>query len=291
MTTDDGAVKLLPCAFCGAADEGFHLQAVQSQDLQGNPKDWSVECAECAAFGPVAATREEAEALWNVRPTLATADRLARGMNGAEEALVEATAQWLHDEGGFDEAWQATWPEHADDTGQRDGAFVKMVPSDVQAKFRDVARRLLVNGAVVSALRAPPSDEPKPEWGNAETVGNLIAQLRTMPADQPIYGAYHIIQDDGPALLRVKGLTLSRERVVDGRTIDEKAAVPYSIVAWTGSKEPAAERGTVDREAIATEIAKSIYGDDFDPFQSPETFDQCEEAAGAILALIGGASK
>lgn len=57
---------------------------------------------------------------------------------------IEAVAKWLHDEGDFDEAWShRTWPEHPDDTGQREGGFVKIVPSDVQAKFRDVARRLL----------------------------------------------------------------------------------------------------------------------------------------------------
>jgi hypothetical protein len=64
----------------------------------------------------------------------------------AERVDVETIAQWLHDEGGFDEAWSdsATWPEHPEDTGQRDGGYVRLVPSDVQAKFRDVARRLLM---------------------------------------------------------------------------------------------------------------------------------------------------
>ena len=56
--------------------------------------------------------------------------------------VVEALAQFLHDEGGFDEAWIATWPAHPNDTGQRGGGYVKLVPIDVQAKFRDVAKRL-----------------------------------------------------------------------------------------------------------------------------------------------------
>lgn len=60
------------------------------------------------------------------------------------EALCEQIAQFLHDEGGFDDAWSNhTWPEHPDDTGQRDGGFVKIVPKDVQAKFREVAGRLV----------------------------------------------------------------------------------------------------------------------------------------------------
>lgn len=56
---------------------------------------------------------------------------------------IEALAQFLHDEGGFGDAWDNhTWPEHRDDTGQRDGGWVKIVPSDVQAQFREVATRL-----------------------------------------------------------------------------------------------------------------------------------------------------
>lgn len=67
---------------------------------------------------------------------------------------IERAAQWLHDEGGFGDAWtQHTWPEHPDDTGQRDGGFVKIVPSDVQAKFREVATRML--RVFPSALATP----------------------------------------------------------------------------------------------------------------------------------------
>jgi uncharacterized protein YjiS (DUF1127 family) len=59
------------------------------------------------------------------------------------EAWVERVAQFLHDEGGFSESYTCcTWPEHPNDTGQREGGFVKIVPSDAQAHFRDVARRL-----------------------------------------------------------------------------------------------------------------------------------------------------
>lgn len=79
----------------------------------------------------------------------------AKPSASGEAGEVERVAQWLHDEGGFDEAWSNhTWPEHRDDTGQRDGGFVRLVPTDVQAKFRDVARRLLLGRAAITALRA-----------------------------------------------------------------------------------------------------------------------------------------
>lgn len=75
-----------------------------------------------------------------IEPTLSS--RSATPEVGGEE-LVEAIAQFLHDEGGFDDAdTDRTWPEHDGDTGQREGGFVKIVPSDILAKFRDVARRL-----------------------------------------------------------------------------------------------------------------------------------------------------
>lgn len=72
-------------------------------------------------------------------------DRVTAQSRDAIVDEVERFAQWLHDEGGFGDAWpDHTWPEHPDDTGQRDGGWVKIVPSDVQAKFREVARRWLI---------------------------------------------------------------------------------------------------------------------------------------------------
>lgn len=82
------------------------------------------------AYRLLCAARQRLAALANLAPTDAEA--------------IERAAQWLHDEGGFGDAWfNYTWPEHPDDTGQRDGGWVRIVPSDVQAKFREVARRML----------------------------------------------------------------------------------------------------------------------------------------------------
>src|SRR3546814_3227783 len=72
-----------------------------------------------------------------------------------DEQFIEQVAQFLHDEGGFDEAWtNHTWPEHSEDTGRRDGGFVKIVPADVQAKFRDIARRLVRSEEHTSELQS-----------------------------------------------------------------------------------------------------------------------------------------
>jgi hypothetical protein len=77
------------------------------------------------------------------------------------------------------------------------------------------------------------------EWGYAKTVGNAIAQLRTFDPATPFFAAFHL---EGHAVAR--GVTFSRERVVDARWIGERYSggnwikadrdeVPYSIVVWS----------------------------------------------------------
>lgn len=96
--------------------------------------------------------------------------KMLRDLSGEE--LVDDIAKWLHDEGGFAESWAGrTWPEHAEDTGQREGGWVKIVPLDTQARFRDVARRLLRHPALT-----PPA-APAPVAG-----GEVVAwQYRAAP--------------------------------------------------------------------------------------------------------------
>lgn len=70
----------------------------------------------------------------------------------------------------------------------------------------------------------------KPTWGYAKTVGNAIAQLQTMDSTLPFYAALHL--EDGRCIAR--GVTFSRERVVNERWIDSaNKDVPYSIVVWS----------------------------------------------------------
>jgi len=71
--------------------------------------------------------------------------------SGEGAGEIEKLAQFLHDEGGFGDAMTGrTWPEHDGDTGQRGDGWVKIVPSDVVAKFRDVARRWLLPRAALT---------------------------------------------------------------------------------------------------------------------------------------------
>jgi hypothetical protein len=89
-----------------------------------------------------------------------------------------------------------------------------------------------------STLSALPAGEGEAvaEWGDAKTVGNLIAQLRTFDPSTPIYGAFHADAGDGRKA-RIRGLTLSRERI-NGRVIDTgNVLVPYAVVVWSAPQD------------------------------------------------------
>lgn len=124
--------------------------------------------------------------------------RIACAPTAVDGGLVEQVAQFLHDEGGFDDAWNCrTWPEHPDDTGQRDGGFVKIVPSDVQAKFRDVARRLVAGftqsirakaledaAKVAEWAHMVPPDGGSPSDAEYEVAKNAAAAIRSLKGEQ-----------------------------------------------------------------------------------------------------------
>jgi len=77
---------LKPCPFCGATDEEFQLQPYQMHNLGGEPTDWAVECANCAAFGPTALTSEASATAWNTRAS--DADPLRRALEVARDFLL-----------------------------------------------------------------------------------------------------------------------------------------------------------------------------------------------------------
>lgn len=104
--------------------------------------------------------------------------------------------------------------------------------------------RLFTEDQLRAALRAQPQarEDAQPvawpeKWSGPCTVGNMIANLRTLPPEMPLYSAYHISMGDKPSLLKVKRPTLSRERVEgnDIKTGDE--SIPYSAVIWTEPRD------------------------------------------------------
>lgn len=84
----DANEKLLSCPFCNAAD--YAVGTTQSYNLANEPKDWMVECSECAGFGPTADTEAEAITRWNTRAlsALRTPSELERVTLYGDDALA-----------------------------------------------------------------------------------------------------------------------------------------------------------------------------------------------------------
>jgi hypothetical protein len=155
--SDDTALpadETLAACPCGASMKYFD----RSDEFEGAV---SLRCTRCwLVFDCCENSKASARELWR--------NTVARPSPARDKVLEEEVAQFLHDEGGFGDAWShATWPEHSDDTGQRDCGFVKIVPCDVQAKFREVAARL-VRG--FPALKA----QPPSTVGEDATAGEFV---------------------------------------------------------------------------------------------------------------------
>lgn len=86
-------------------------------------------------------------------------------------------------------------------------------------------RAMLVTAPAAQTGHRP---EQAPTWGYAKTIGNLIAQLRTLDPSMPIYAPLRLA--DGKVALN--GLTLSKEWKL-GRFIQKGAEAERVAVLWT----------------------------------------------------------
>ncbi|NTG85814.1 hypothetical protein G6L15_06580 [Agrobacterium rhizogenes] len=82
----------------------------------------------------------------------------------AVKALVESLAAYLCDEWDFElnPCVGYSWPEHSNDDGYRgDGYYVKLQPSDVQARARENASRIIafLSSSVLSTSQSDPAPE------------------------------------------------------------------------------------------------------------------------------------
>ena len=111
---------------------------------------------------------------------------------------------------------------------------------------------------IAAALAAAPQ-QPGPTWGDARTVGNMIAQLQTIDPTMPLHASF-TIEIDGKRRTKIKGLTASRE-FVNGQFI-ESGKPPNAIVLWTKPDErpvpqqPAPADKDAIRDAALEEAAK-----------------------------------
>ncbi len=121
------------------------------------------------------------------------------------------------------------------------------------------------------------------------TVADLIGNLQTIDQSMEVRGAYFVEGVSDRA--RARGLSLSRERVSNGRIRSGDDSVPYSLVIWTAPDEavlaaqpPAPLRG---REEIARIVFKTLVHSDNDWMDDFYADDRaaCLAAADAIRAL------
>lgn len=156
--------ELKPCPFCGP---NTAVNVKRSSEF----RQW-VECYG-GCRGPICSSEAEAVTAWKARLTPDAA------------GIVERLAQFLHDEGGFGDAWTGrAWPEHEGDTGYRGGnTWMKIVPSDTVEHFRDVARRwfavelasMPTEAATTIAAQAAEIERLRAGMTRAEAAFTLIA--------------------------------------------------------------------------------------------------------------------
>jgi len=108
--------------------------------------------------------------------------------------------------------------------------------------FAAAANPAAVLALIALARRAQPEGEA-PHWGPVRTVGDLMRNLMTLEQDASIVTAFHVDFEGKRRCRAQQGITISSERVIDGRWIDSsRKDVPHAYVLWAkpGEFTPAA---------------------------------------------------
>lgn len=157
-------VKLEPCPFCGA-----RLQ--RQQTSSGHWHEHMGEVEDCYATGSI--VFDENIAAWNRRAYLAATKPPLAG--DVTDETVERLAAYLCDEHDdeFSPRRNASWPEDENDDGKREGGYVAIQPKHVQARAREIARRIL---AFTRTASPPMPGRGEPEAVTQELVTDLVRE-------------------------------------------------------------------------------------------------------------------
>jgi hypothetical protein len=94
--------------------------------------------------------------------------------------------------------------------------------------------------AMLATAPAPHAQAEQVAWGRMDTVGDMVRNLLTLDQAAPIFAAFHV-DIEGARRCRTKPVTISRERVIDGKWVDSsRKDVPYAHVVWAKPDERAA---------------------------------------------------
>lgn len=139
--------------------------------------------------------------------------------------------------------------------------------AEVEQLVHDVCEELLAR--LPDTRRAQPEGEapqaePAPEWGRVRTVADMVRNLLTLDQNDPIHSAF-FVDFDGKRRCRTSHISISRERVIDGKWVDQtRKDVPYAIVVWAKSDErarqAAAPGASIDTPEFRELLAKVWNG-------------------------------
>jgi len=121
----------------------------------------------------------------------------------------------------------------------------------------------------------PAQEQAEPTWGAVETVGDMVRNLLTLDQAAPVFTAFHVTIDGQRRCRVTQGITISRERVVDGKWIDSaRKDVPYANIVWAKPDERAQQEPVAaPHQAAAPGALLAILRDVHDTLESQSDSD------------------
>ncbi len=232
--------KYEPCPFCG----GMNVSVCERDHLH------FVMCGNCTAEGPAmdgVSSEGHAVKEWNRR----SSSSVSEGEKPVLPKPKAAANEYFSDEPVYsaDEVreiiaadrtrncepvyqWRRKPGEIADSTPWYDAETSEEALAHVVNDYYEVRTAYLA-----ATKAAAPADAPK--WSAVHTVGDMVRNLLTLDQGAPIFTAFHVTID-GERRCRTRGITISRERVIDGKWIDiNRKDAPYTHVIWAKPDERA----------------------------------------------------
>jgi hypothetical protein len=124
--------------------------------------------------------------------------------------------------------------KQADERVVRLHALARSIDASGIASRSDAA--FLESLAIALAQQAAPE---APAWGPVETVADMVRNLLTLDQSTPIHAAFHV-DIEGKRRCRTRPVSISRERVIDGKWVDpSRKDVPYAVIVWAKQDEAA----------------------------------------------------
>lgn len=111
---------------------------------------------------------------------------------------------------------------------------------------------------VWTAAKRDASTEPSAGYGPVHIVGDLVSNLLTLDQSTPIYAAFHV-DYAGERRCRTRHVSVSRERVIDGKWVDPaRTDVPYAVIVWARPQADESISAALPDEATPQELGAQV---------------------------------